>query len=280
MKAELVIVVPLVALFVGVFEHRVIATHGMGLMYAATNGVDLSCLSELRNLLKTLSADVTCPEGDDSNTQLLRAIARPDNLQLLLERVLEDEALLSQVADRSYKHVNHFDKIVLIGNDDPSGYRLTLHMWAPPYTSAQLDNELIHDHRFSFWSAVVAGVIDSENYSEESDGSPYRKYRYIPEQRHKSFLDFYEFRGDTQLLTLDRTRLETGESYSIVGPRIHQVILPRESVSCTLVLRGPRVRSYANVFNKEYPRDNTQFDNSMFSPVQLTQKLERLARLV
>ncbi|MEJ1962820.1 MAG: hypothetical protein WDO56_15235 [Gammaproteobacteria bacterium] len=120
----------------------------------------------------------------------------------------------------------------------------------------------------------------SENYAEEPDGAPYRKYRYIPEQRHKTFLDFYEFRGDTHLATLDRTSLETGETYSIVGPRVHQVLLPREHVTCTLVLRGPRVRSYANVFNTEYPRDNTQFDNSMFAPSLVAGKLDRLLTVI
>jgi len=48
------------------------------------------------------------------------------------------------------------------------------------------------------------------------------------------------------------------------------------SVTCSLVLRGPRLREYSTVFNTEYPRFNTHFSNSMFSTEELATRLTAL----
>jgi len=241
--------------------------------------VFLSTTPDLQNatdVLGTLSPHVHDSAVYDENISILEHLADPLYIRGLLVKIRKNRRLLSKVASRSYRHVNHFDKIVLVGNNDPQGYRLTLHLWAPPYNKQALSDELIHDHRFSFWSQVVAGVLTADNFEEGQDGPLYRKYRYIPEARDRTFKDFYEFCVYTHLRKIAPTQLQYGNRYAVVGPLIHQVILPRNNVTCTLVLRGPRVRSYANVFNTEYPADNTQFDNQMFTADQMATKLETL----
>jgi hypothetical protein len=233
------------------------------------------CLSQLQTTLESLPVDDSSTTIKD-NLTLINTIGRPGQFIPLLHRILSDRDLLAEVAARSYHHVNHFDKIVLVGNDKERGYRLTLHLWNPPYTEKELEDELIHDHRFNFCSLVLAGVLTSDNFIQSPEGRVYRQYRYIPEKRTATFLDFYQFAGEVKLLKTEPSRKHAGQSYYLAAPSIHQVLLPHSSITCTLVLRGPRQRSYANVFNTEYPKDNTQFDNSMFSESALASKITAL----
>lgn len=237
--------------------------------------LDANPLTYLNNLLANLKKG-TSDGVTAENSALIDWLSQTTRLRSILLNIVNTPSLLAEVACRSYRHVNHFDKMVLIGNDSQDGYRLTLHCWDPPYSKKELADELIHDHRFDFWSAIIVGTLVSDNFEEGDVGHAYRKYRYIPERRGVKFNDFYEYRGETCLRRMPQSRLESGSSYSIVGPKIHQVILPMTSMTCTLVLRGPRLRSYANIYNTTYPADNTEFDNSMFSTEKLAGTLNKL----
>jgi len=176
--------------------------------------------------------------------------------------------------------VNHFDKLVLIDNADPSSYRLTLHLWRPPYTGSELRDELIHDHRFNFWSAILAGVLVSESFVQSDAGSAFRQYHYVPELRSMAFRDFYEFAGEIRLAKKGMQRRCAGESYHLSASSIHRIVLPQTGITCSLVLRGPRLRRYSTVFNTDYPACNTQFENKMFSGLELRRRLAELLNVV
>jgi hypothetical protein len=232
-------------------------------------------LSELKGILNNLAADVS-RDTVTGNLFLIANVGRREHAVAMLRQILDDNRLLTEIARRSYRHVNHFDKIVLIGDDDPSAYRLTLHLWCPPYSDAELEDELIHDHRFNFWSSVLAGTLVSENFEVAESGEVFRQYRYTPESRSTTFRDFYEFSGELKLAKASVRRRTAGEYYYLSAPSIHRIELPRTSITCTLVLRGPRLRHYSSVFNTRYPSNNTGFDNVMFTPSQVASRLSRL----
>jgi len=240
-------------------------------------------LHHIERALASLVAD-----GSETTVQhnlgLIATLGRPDRLVPLLREVLGDAEALSTVAGRSYRHVNYFDKIVLVDTDNTVGYRLTLHLWEPPYTPEELaNNELIHDHRFSFWSTVLTGDLTSENFTRSEGGAIFREYRYVPEKRHLSTMaNFYEFVGETKLLKAGQgwSVKKPGQSYYLFNEGIHRVLLPHTEMTCTLVLRGPRRRAHANVFNTSYPRQNVHMTNVMFTPPELALKLSRLAATV
>ncbi|MGH3251091.1 MAG: hypothetical protein ACRDOI_33450 [Trebonia sp.] len=211
----------------------------------------------------------------DRGHQFLAEVSEPSALGALLEAVRSAPEALRSVAAQSYRHVNHFDKIVLIGNPDPGAFRLTLHSWTPPYEESEVSEETIHDHRFNFWSAILFGTQLSLNYVEHPNGAPYRKYKYSPENRDVQFSEFYEYQGEVRLLphSID-TRHEGSQYYLSAGETIHQVLLPLEAPMASLVLRGPRLHSYSNCFNTSYPVQGTAFENAMFSPEKLDAKLE------
>src|SRR5215469_15426772 len=130
------------------------------------NRVDSSAqisLDQIQTTLEKLPVD----DSDiiiNENLSLIDRIGQPEYFISILEQILNEKDLRTDIAHRSYRHVNHFDKIVLIDSENEQGYRLTLHLWTPPYTEKELSDELIHDHRFSFWSTILTGDLLSENF--------------------------------------------------------------------------------------------------------------------
>lgn len=243
-------------------------------------------LTELGHLLGDLSETLN-DEQTAANLELIDRLGRPSCIVGLLDEYLKDDDVLDEIAGRSYRHVNHFDKVVLFDSADGCGYRLTLHMWIPPYTEKELHDELIHDHRFSFWSTILTGRLVSQNFARPGDAPadtpllPFRQYRYSPEKLGAATQsNFYEFVEEAPLHMTGDTVEEQGNSYHLQYHRIHRVALPLHAMTCTLVLRGPRERSFSNVYNTAYPSTDTQTKNVMFSREELTAKLRALKEAV
>jgi hypothetical protein len=234
-------------------------------------------LPELKKIREALEGLAEVPDEliVRQGHELLAEISAPEAIKSLLDGVRKDPLALRAVAGQSYRHINHFDKIVLIGSPDPAAYRLTLHSWALPFEEDEVLEETIHDHRFDFWSNVLYGTQVSFNYVEDPAGLTYRKYRYTPENREVKFSEFYEYRGEFKLQphSVD-TRHEGSQYHMLAGKEIHQVLVSFDEPMASLVLRGPRVRSYANCFNTTYPVEGKAFANVMFTPEQLRAKLD------
>jgi hypothetical protein len=230
-------------------------------------------LVDLQKLLSGLAVDST-EETIRKNLSLMQTIGEPGNILSAFRGIVDDQSALAVVAGRSYRHVNHFDKIVLVDSENQLGYRLTLHLWNPPYTERELNDELIHDHRFSFWSTLLTGDLLSENFKCSDAGQAFRQYQYVPERRTNS--NFYQFMGQVRLMRTQPQKKIAGETYYLYYETTHRVLLPRNSMTCTLVLRGPRLRNFSNVYNTTYPSQNTRMTNITFSPEQLRSRLTAL----
>jgi len=220
------------------------------------------------------------PDLVRDNLAIVAELGEPSAMVALLGNLLSDPAALAIVAGRSYRHVNHFDKILLCDSGDLNGYRLTLHLWDPPYTEAEVRDELIHDHRFSFWSNILTGELVSQNFNPANgtgDQVVLQQYRYSPEKLGvTTHSNFYEFVGDRALTTSTLATEAAGGSYHLNFAQIHRVILPADEMTCTVVLRGPRERQFSNVYNTVYPDQNVRAGNNMFSVEELSTKLNKL----
>ena len=206
------------------------------------------------------------------NLALIKMLGQPVVAINILRQILDDRQLLKEVASRSYRHTNHFDKIVVIDSGNNLGYRLTLHLWNPPYSEQETQDEQIHDHRFSFWSSVLVGRIVFQNYARDASGTIFNEYQYIPEKRDLATMrNFYIDVGGSPLLEGAPTKGKTGDVYHLPYNCIHRVVLPSSEMTCTLVLRGPRQKNYASVFSNSRKYDPSQ--NIMFSPDALSEKL-------
>jgi hypothetical protein len=241
-------------------------------------GAPFAELQDLVNDRPTAGADLIA-----DNLDFVTTLGEPVRFVALLRDILANESTMALIAARSYRHVNHFDKLVLVDSGDAACYRLTLHLWDPPYTETEVRDELIHDHRFSFWSNILTGELVSENFGRDGDGDPVhlRQYRYVPEKLAEStHTNFYEFVGDAPLMRTVPSRESTGGSYYLYYERIHRVVLPTEHMTCTLVLRGPRARNHSNVYNTVYPDQNLRAQNAMFTVAELRARLAKLATTI
>lgn len=217
----------------------------------------------------------TPPDADRiDNHRFLRGLSARSSVTALLSEILADDHLLATIAARSYRHVNHFDKIVLVEEQVPDGYRLTLHLWDPPYSIDERDDELIHDHRFSFWSAILTGTLRSREFDFGGTGPAFNHYRYSPD--HNSEYNSYAYQGVVRLVPRDRLLEKTSEVYFLPYDTTHRVLLPDATMTCTLVLRSPRARGYSNVYNSSYPATDTSCSNRMFTRAELAARLVRL----
>lgn len=215
----------------------------------------------------------------ENNLEYMRNLAASDIPEKLVRRVLSDEDLMNTISARSYHHVNHFDKIVLIDSGDPSGYRLTLHYWPGNYDDRILSQELVHDHRFSFWSHIFRGKLHTENFrvsdTDSNDNVKLRRYIYRPSKTGN--IHTCDFDAEVSLEQLDDIIHNHGQSYFLRYDSTHRVVLPNEGERiCTFVLRGPRHREFTYTYNTFYPARGTESSVPMMSTDMLRAKLNEI----
>lgn len=238
-----------------------------------------STLSIVEKDLMLLSREVHKPEVIAKNLGYVKELARKNIPTLLIKEILGDGGLLEIIAQRSYEHVNYFDKIVIVDNPDPKGYRLTLHSWNCNYGKEIPDEELIHNHRFSFWSHIFRGALHSENFSEADTFSVekkcFNKFTYRPSKTGN--IHSCTFDKKTNLDKLENSCVKQGDSYYLNFNTTHRVILPKNNINlCTMVLRGPREREYTNTYNTFYPGEGIKSNVPMMTSVQLKKKLLKI----
>ncbi|MCC8399086.1 MAG: hypothetical protein LN563_00630 [Rickettsia endosymbiont of Platyusa sonomae] len=235
-----------------------------------------SNLQVIEKELQELSRDVHREEIIKSNLEYVKSLANRNIPTLLIKEILSNNDLLKTVAERSYEHVNHFDKIVLVDNNDPNSFRLTLHSWNCNYGKEIEYEELIHNHRFSFWSHIYRGTLLSESFVEATVLSVERKLfnRYIYTPSTTGNIHTCTFDKKSQLIKLESVCVTQGETYYLNFNTTHRVILPKSGINlCTFVLRGPREREYTNTYNTFYPDRGIASSVPMMTISQLQDKL-------
>lgn len=165
-------------------------------------------------MLDDLLDDISKTDWDDltavstSTAALLTALDQDRaQLRMLADRALGNPALLGLC-----EHYDILDKLVL--HDDPSGWRLRLHVFLPGYFDRP------HNHRWTYASRILTGSYLHTNYGTD------------------------EHLGDTinpgdlvaRLLRTERA----GDTYVLHHSMIHSVVA--EPYTTTLVARGPAVK--------------------------------------
>ncbi len=146
---------------------------------------------------------------------------------------------MATVAHRSFGHTNHFDKIVLLGDETGGAFRLVLNLWRPPYTADQVADGQIHNHRCEFWSTILFGSLRASEFERHESGEPYVELRYRPalnirgEKRNE-----YRILGQCKLRRRTDVEWSKGMTYHLPRDRIHRIVISDEPTA-TLLLRGP-----------------------------------------
>lgn len=191
--------------------------------------------------------------GKRHAAELARLLGRRDVIGEIITRLLDDEHAVDAVARRSFHHSNHFDKLVLVDDGSGAAHRLTIHLWRPPYSSAAVEDEQIHDHRCNFWSTVLFGSLRSTEFARDPSGEPYAEVRYSPSwsalgAKHNNFRPV----GTARLRTARHPTHEVGSTYHLPWHTIHRISISKRPVA-SLVLRGPYVAAESSVFRTGDP---------------------------
>src|SRR4029077_18199079 len=153
----------------------------------------------------------------------LASLIASGTARTLIQRLLREPAKLSYVTSRSYAHPNGFRKLVIAETD--SGATLRVHHWS---VGGECSSN-VHNHRWAFSSAIVAGRNRSTLFTIADDGMPSERYRFEPGQPGHQY----------RLVAVGRERLAAtsigefgpGSIHALSAGQLHQVCCDPGTVS-------------------------------------------------
>lgn len=231
-----------------------------------------SLLNSVEARLKSLTRDISNEAALAQNFAFMQELAAEEAPRRLIAEVLANDTLLSQIACRSYKHANNFEKILLFESCEPDQYRMSIHRWHSADDEPVPKDEPVHNHRFSFWSHIFCGTMPASIYAQTDDTADeidlFPKYKYLPARTGN--IHACEYQGEVRLKKLHSVTYTCGDVYYLNYDVLHRVhAAGRERELCTLVLRGPRQREYAETYNTSYPRGQVAYNTPVMKPDHL-----------
>lgn len=151
----------------------------------------------------------------------------------LITHVLNNETLLNEILENSYRHHNGFHKIVLCKG---ALYKIRLHIFmSMPEVEIPMEN--IHNHRWNFASQIVKGKMKMEIFKKGLDGDKYYfDYAYKPANGGDNYE--VDLLGLSPLELIEERIFHAGESYYMDCDEMHRIVnFPSEKV-VTIVMTG------------------------------------------
>lgn len=165
-------------------------------------------------------------------------ILRAEEVANTIHKILSHANNLVAVAADSYAHPNGFRKVVL--GSRTSGAKLRIHHW--PDEKGVTSN--VHNHRWSFASAVIAGAMHSTLLSEHPEGTELMRHTFVPGRAGDHYALALD--GPRRVKITDEQTLPAGTGYYLDPEQLHQVRTEPNTLS--VVLTGPAERLTTLVF--------------------------------
>lgn len=164
--------------------------------------------------------------------------AARDEFAAWLRDLVADDAMVADIAKRSYWHPNGFAKIVLHTGIEPD-FRVRLHVWPSSATPSRGESNP-HSHRWEFASHVLTGTgMHMVEFTETAEGGrPFRRYRYGTDPADPAAL---VADGDAGLKRQVTRHVEGGGTYTCDTAIVHTVRPIDAGLTATVVLQGPHL---------------------------------------
>lgn len=167
----------------------------------------------------------------------------------LIRFILEDETAFRQCLERSYKHANGFDKIVLMQG---SAFKLRLHLYGSADTTVIAEN--VHSHRWPFASSILHGsvMMDMFRWPERQtictgdDVETFVQYVYHSDKQ-KGFFETVRI-GPAALKRTSSIQYHRGQTYSMNVHDMHRIVSCHNR-AITLMLTGKPVSTTCDLFS-------------------------------
>lgn len=205
-------------------------------------------LDGIAALLESLG-DVSTETSRRTAFDLIASLGHPLSLRSLLDSIQSSPEQLQRIAQRSFHHTNHFDKIVLLDEEVNSRFRLVLHLWRPPFSLEEVEDEQIHNHRNDFWSTVLFGKLESWVFVRSEYGDSYHETLYRPSRiGNAAKVNEYSPLGSACLRLRGIQRWHAGSTYYLHHAIIHRIAISQVATA-TLLLKGPHVAESTSLFS-------------------------------
>lgn len=199
---------------------------------------------------------------------IIAELSQPDTLRLLLAQLLRSEEALTSVQTRSYYHHNGFRKLVLLQN---KAFKLRLHLWE---ARSERHHENIHDHRWNFASALLAGSFKTVVWEEDAAGTEVRlDCTYTPAQEGRAY--GVRENGQVRLRAQATHTLRASDVYYMPASTLHQVTDPGEGATRTLMLTATPVLDSCKLYAEQAIPEADKV-NVPFSQMEIRQELTTL----
>jgi len=210
--------------------------------------------------------------GDDTReaADVLGGIRDRNQAPNILADVLANEERLAWVAERSYRHPNGFDRLVLHGGVD-ARRTVRLHIWWPDEPASV---EQIHNHAWDFSSLLLAGSLRFELFQPGGDIAKLH-FRTGPPRAGGSG---YRMRalGQTRVSRVFDAQLPTSTVYTLDHRAFHRVARIGTEPTATLIVHGPFRRQESDIL-ADAPLDKHEEQHvRTFDVSELRGKLQRL----
>ncbi len=125
-------------------------------------------MSYYQNVSDFITSNFAEKTIESSDLLIFKEHVNKDIFLEILNEIINNDILLSRIADRSYTHALGFDKIVLIDLNKDYGLnktQLRLHLWHPQHDSLPI-TESLHEHSFNFISMVLNGELENQSFEK------------------------------------------------------------------------------------------------------------------
>lgn len=190
----------------------------------------------------------------------------------VINSILNDESIISKIANQSYTHDNGFDKIMLI--DNRPNFALRLHLWNPKNS---IDGN-IHNHEWDLTGKVLLGSYTWEVFEKSNDikntfyhyeciyNKKYNKHELINEKKI-SMRKFFN-------LTMTKD-----SSYTFDGSMYHKINMTND-YSATLMIHSRTQVRQIEVISKEQLDSNVSNEYRFYTEFELEDLLKNFIQLI
>lgn len=229
--------------------------------------IDITAQAQLQHYQNQLDQYFsTHSDASEDLSQWLCSNFSTAQLLTLLNLILKDEQTLAEISARSYQHGNGFLKVVLLDR----GYKLRLHIWF----AGQVCEENIHDHRWSFSSLILAGVMTSQIWKDDQSGQAFSEYEYHAATTQAA--PYKTAKGNNNLL-LDHVQVnQAGDHYVMPKGKLHRIINPGHQLVATMMCSAPTEQGTTRLI----PIDNGIDPNIQPPKVTVSQLVNALEQFI
>lgn len=175
----------------------------------------------------------------------MNRLKNPQQVIFLIQSLLQNDDQVNKCAAISEHHRIGFTKLYLAISPF---HQLHLHIFWP----SEVDNrkESIHNHKFSFLSAILKGGLINQIYQRCETGGELL-HEYLAKPNASQQCDKFEYRALTNIRVIDEQNYHSGQIYSLHHETFHNAI-PKNfgELTITLFLRSANQKEADTIFER------------------------------